>query len=251
MNGLRTVIIDDEDLARERLRSMLMPWPRIEIVGEAQDGDTGVRLIGDLSPDLVFLDVQMPQVNGFDVVSGIAGGHEPLIVFVTAYDRYALRAFEANACDYLLKPFDEVRLAATVERVSARHDQGEAPREMALQSLLASAHAAPSDQVVVKVDGRYIFLDADEIDWIEVDGKELRIHAGKSMLRVRESMNSLERRLPPHRFIRVHRSAVINRSRLREMQPWFQGEYLLILRDGTRVLTGRRYRGGVQTLTRL
>jgi two-component system LytT family response regulator len=250
MTALRTVIVDDEELARERLRSMLAHHPNIEIVGEAEDGDSAIRVIREYSPDLVFLDVQIPQANGFDVIRGLPPGSIPLIVFVTAYDQYALRAFDVNACDYLLKPFDEARLAETVDRVSSRYDGYEPPAGTALQAVLAHMHAAPCDQVVVKADGRYIFFDADEIDWIEVVGKELRIHSGTSVLRVRESMNSFERRLPPHRFIRVHRSAIINRSRLREMQPWFQGEYLLILRDGTRVVTGRRYRDDVQTLMR-
>ena len=247
MTNLRTLIVDDEDPARELLRSMLAPFSRIDIVGESADGETALDDIEELRPDLLFLDVQMPRLNGFDVVTALASATAPMIVFVTAFDEYALRAFQLNACDYLLKPFDDERLAITVARVLDRYDRSSPSMSTALQSLVNQLRGAANAQIVVKVDGRHIFLDPDEVDWIEVDGKHLKLHAGKSVLHVREPMASLSRRLPPQ-FLRVHRSAVINRSRLREMQPWFQGEYLLILRDGTRIVTGRRFRESVQTL---
>jgi two-component system LytT family response regulator len=184
-------------------------------------------------------------------VAALPRDEVPLIIFVTAYDRYALRAFEISVCDYLLKPFDEDRLATAVERVLQRYDQSGRGFGAALDSLLKQVHQPKSSsQVVVKVDGRHLFLDSDEIDWVQADGKELRIHLGKNIVAVRESLSSLEHRLPPGRFLRVHRSTVVNRSRIRELQPWFQGEYVLILRDGARVITGPRYREAVQQLTR-
>jgi two-component system LytT family response regulator len=250
MKTLRTMIVDDEDNARGLLRSMLTAWPRIRVVGDAADGESAVTLARRESPDLLFLDVQMPGMSGFDVVAALSPDAVPMIVFVTAFDQYALRAFEVSACDYLLKPFDEDRLAITMQRVIDRYDRADRPSGLELQSLLSQLRGATESQVVVKVDGRHIFLDADEIDWIEADGKDLSIHAGKSVLRVRESMSSLEGRLPGTRFLRVHRSAMVNRSRVREMQPWFGGDHVLILRDGTRVITGRTYREAVQELTR-
>lgn len=252
MTTLRTIVVDDEAPARDLLRSMLRAWPQCEIVGEAGDGESAVTMIQDLSPDLLFLDVQMPRLDGFDVVATLAPDTAPVIVFVTAFDQYALKAFEVSACDYLLKPFDEVRLSATVRRLLDRHAQ--ADRDIsAMMGRVRTLLAELQDRrrpIVVKVEGRHVFLDPDEIDWVEADDKELRLHVGKSVLRVRESMSSLERRLPPQRFLRVHRSTVVNRSRVREMQAWFQGEYLLILKDGTRVVTGPSYRGSVQALTR-
>jgi two-component system, LytTR family, response regulator len=248
MTTLRTIIVDDEAPARELLRSMLAAWPQCQIVGESSDGEAAVSLIRDLSPDLLFLDVQMPGLNGFDVVASVAPDTAPTIVFVTAFDQYALKAFEVSACDYLLKPFDEVRLSATVRRVLDRHGRADRDVSATLRTLLAELHDHRA--IVVKVEGRHVFLDPDEIDWVEADDKELRLHVGKSVLRVREPLNSFERRLPAQRFLRVHRSTVVNRSRVREMQPWFQGEYVLILKDGTRIVTGPSYRESVQALTR-
>jgi two-component system LytT family response regulator len=248
MTTLRTIIVDDEAPARELLRAMLGAWQEIEIVAEASDGESAVSMIRQMAPDLVLLDVQMPGLNGFDVVASLAPETAPMIVFVTAYDRYALKAFEVSACDYLLKPFDEARLSATVHRLLDRHDHADQTTRAALRGLLERLE--DNRPIVVKVEGRHVFLDPDEIDWVEADGKELRLHVGKSTLRVRESMNSLERRLPEQRFLRVHRSTVVNRSRVREMQAWFQGEYVLILKDGTRVVTGPSYRDAVQGLTR-
>ena len=188
----------------------------------------------------------MPTAS--DVVSALAPDHLPTIVFVTAYDQYALRAFEISACDYLLKPFDEERFATTMHRVLALHDQPERALNTALRSLLAQVQHPARQQVVVKTDGRHVFLHGDDIEWVEVSGKELRLHTAQSVIVVREAMNSLERRLDPARFLRVHRSALVNRSYIREVQPWFHGEYVLILRGGERVVTGRSYRDAVHRL---
>jgi len=255
----RVVLIDDEEPARELLRAMLATWPAVRITGEAGDGETGLRLIRDTVPDVVFLDVQMPGLTGIDVAAELArdaqsSGACPLVIFVTAYDAYAVRAFELSACDYLLKPFDAGRLAATMQRVLAQLCTAPASVTGAtvVRALLAQL-AAPvaATPIVVKTDGRHIFLDPNEIEWIESSGKDARIHlaaAGAAPLVVRESMASLDARLDPRLFLRVHRSAIVNTRQIREIQPWFKGDYVLILRRGTRVETGRTHREGVQRL---
>jgi two-component system LytT family response regulator len=241
---IRAIIVDDEEPARELLRAFLRAWPDVEIVAEASDGDAAVDAIRHQRPDLVFLDVQMPSMNGFDVVAALDPDELPLIVFVTAYDQYALRAFEVSACDYLLKPFDRDRFAAAMRRVLARRDGlGEE-----LRRLVEHLRQSKPQQIIVKSDGRHVFIDLDEIEWIEAMSKDLRLHLGGRALVVREPMNSIERRLDPARFLRVHRSAIVNRSRIREMQPWFKGDYVLILRSGARVVSGRTYRAAVQAL---
>jgi len=172
----------------------------------------------------------------------------PLIVFVTAYDRYALRAFEVSACDYLLKPFDADRFANTMRRVLARREEPAQSARDAVRSLLAAVRSASVEQVVVKVDGRHVFLDANEIEWVEAVRKDARLHLGAKTLVVRESMTSLERRLDPTRFLRVHRSAIVNRGHIREMQPWFKGDYVLIMRSGARIVSGQTYRDATKRL---
>lgn len=246
MTRIRTLIVDDEDPARELLRSFLAAWPAIEIIGEAADGATALSLIRRDRPDLMFLDVQMPEMTGFDVVTKLASDETPIIVFVTAYDRYALKAFEISALDYLLKPFDAARLSTTMTRILARRDRAE--YEAALGSLLSQLRPSADERIVVKVDGRHVFLDAADVSWIEAADKEVRVHVGGATVCVREAMNSIEQRLDASRFVRVHRSAIVNRAHVREIQPWFKGDYVIILRDGTRVVTGPSYRAAVQHL---
>lgn len=246
MTRIRTLIVDDEDPARELLRGFLSAWPAVEIIGEAADGATALSLIRRDRPDLVFLDVQMPEMSGFDIVTRLAPDETPIIVFVTAYDRYALKAFEISAFDYLLKPFDAARLSTTMTRVFARRDRGE--YEAMLRALLSQLRPPADERVVVKVDGRHVFLDAADITWIEVVDKDIRLHVGGKTMNVREPMNSISQRLDPTRFVRVHRSAIVNRSHVREIQPWFKGDYVIILRDGTRVVSGPSYRSAVQEL---
>jgi two-component system, LytTR family, response regulator len=248
MTSIRALIVDDEEPARELLRAFLAREPEVRIIGEAGDGETAVDMIRSLAPDLVFLDVQMPGLSGLDVAAALSPDQLPLIVFVTAYDQYALRAFEVSACDYLLKPFDSERLASTMRRVMARRERSAGDIASTIRSLLANVQTAREEQIVVKSDGRHFFLQNEEIDWIEAVGKDLRLHLGANVLVVREPLNSLERRLDPSHFVRVHRSAIVNRTRIREVQPWFKGDYVLILRGGTRVVTGRTYRSVVAGL---
>jgi two-component system LytT family response regulator len=245
---IRALIVDDEEPARELLRAFLARWPEVAIVGEAGDGRTAIDLTKRLAPDLLFLDVQMPRVNGFDVVVALDDRVLPLIVFVTAYDQYALRAFEVSACDYLLKPFDADRFANTMQRVLARRAEPASSAREALRSLLAAIRPPASEQIAVKVDGRHVFLDPAEIEWVEAVRKDARLHLGAKSLLVRESITNLERRLDDARFLRVHRSAIVNRAHIREMQPWFKGDYVLIMRNGARVVSGQTYREAVRGL---
>ncbi|MEP6691525.1 MAG: LytTR family DNA-binding domain-containing protein [Gemmatimonadaceae bacterium] len=247
---IRTLIVDDEEPARELLRSFLSHYPDVDIAGEAGDGAAALEMISNLAPDLVFLDVQMPRMSGFDVVAALDPNALPLIVFVTAYDQYALRAFEVSACDYLLKPFDADRLANTMRRVLFRREQPGADVHSAVRTLLAHVRPA-AEQVVVKADGRHIFLAADEIERFEAVGKDVRVHLGAKTLLVRESMNGLAGRLDATQFLRVHRSAIVNRSHIREMQPWFKGDYVIITRTGARIVSGRTYRAAVKQLIEL
>jgi two-component system LytT family response regulator len=246
---LRAVIVDDEEPARELLRVLLAAWPEVVIVAESGEGTTALEAIRTARADLVFLDVQMPGRSGIEVAMDlIESGSPPLIVFVTAYDQYAIKAFELSACDYLLKPFDAERLGATIDRVRARRCLPPEAMLVALRALVATVHASRPDAVVLKVDGRHLFLDPDEIEWIEAVGKEVRVHSQRGALTVRETMNNLEERLDGSTFLRVQRSAIVNRRHIAEVQPWFKGDYVLILRRGARVVSGRTYRDVVQRL---
>ena len=246
--ALRVLIVDDEPPARELLRSLLAAWPAAEIAGEASDGQSAVEMVHALAPDVVFLDVQMPRMSGFDVIATLEGGPMPLIVFVTAHDQYALRAFDVSACDYLLKPFDADRFAAAMSRVLARRRGSEPGLDAALRSLLAHIRQPAAEQLVVKSDGRHLFLNGREVIRVEADGKSCRIHLANGVVEVRESLTSLKRRLDPVRFVRVHRSAIVNRAHIREVQPWFTGEYVVLMRDGSRIVTGRSHREAVRRL---
>ena len=243
---IRTLIVDDEEPARELLRTFLADWPEVEIVGEAADGAAAIAAAARLAPDLIFLDVQMPRVSGFDVVATLDEHAMPLVVFVTAYDQYAIRAFEVSACDYLLKPFDAERMAATMRRIIARRAEPARDVHAELQTLLGGWNGAKGRQLVVKTDGRHVFLDTDDIEWIEAVGKDVRLNLTAKSILVRESMNALASRLDTSRFVRVHRSAIINRAFVREAQPWFKGDYVFIMKSGARVTSGRTYRDQVR-----
>jgi two-component system LytT family response regulator len=245
---LRAVIVDDEEPARELLRALLEPWTELAVVAESGDGITALGTIRDARAELVFLDVQMPGRSGIDLaIDLIEAGAPPLIVFVTAYDRYALKAFELSACDYLLKPFDADRLGATIRRVTARRSLAPAELLAAVTALIADRQS-PLQAVVLKADGRHLFLEPDEIEWIEAVGKEVRVHGRRGAIDVRETMSSVEARLDPAIFLRVQRSAIVNRRHIAEVQPWVKGDYVLILRRGTRIYSGRTYRSVVQRL---
>lgn len=237
---LRAVIVDDEPLARERLRSLLDADPDIEVVGECGDGLDALEMVQRQHPDLVFLDVQIPRLDGFAVVERLGPRPTPLVVFVTAHDRYALKAFEVQAFDYLLKPFDRERFDQCLARAKARLAGGKASNRELLSLLrdLQPRPAAP-ERLMVRSRGRILFLRVEDIDWIRADRNYLEIHSGRATHRTRGCIASLAHRLEVMRFVRVHRSLIVNLDRISEIQPWFHGGRILILRDGTRLVASR------------
>jgi two-component system, LytTR family, response regulator len=243
---IRTLIVDDMLLGRKRLRRHLEKLRDIEIVGEASDGREAIEAIGTLHPQLVFLDVQMPEVDGFDVLSAVGVDAIPAVVFVTAHEEFALRAFEMHAIDYLLKPFDTARLHKAVERArrqiaSATDDS--AVRLNALLRQIASG-TRQTRRIAIKADGRTVFLPTEDIDYIEAAGNYLRIvtSGGGNAYMARDRISEMERRLDPAVFARVHRSTIVNISRIKEMHPLFNGDQSLILTNGTRLTLSRTYR---------
>jgi two-component system LytT family response regulator len=245
---LRTLIVDDEPLARERLRNLLAGDADIEIVGECGDGRSAVAAIRELAPDLVFLDVQMPELDGLGVVAAVGAERMPATVFVTAFDQYAVRAFDVSAVDYLLKPFDAERFAAALRRVKAQvHRQADAGVRDRLMTLLADARPAAAlppiaERLAIKSGGKVVFVRVDEIDWVEAAGNYCRLHSGKQSHLLRETMATLEVRLDPKKFVRIHRSTIVNLDRIRELQPYFHGDYVVLLRDGKQLTMSRTYR---------
>ncbi|HEV8303324.1 MAG TPA: LytTR family DNA-binding domain-containing protein [Gemmatimonadales bacterium] len=236
MADIRALIVDDERLARERVRTLLAASPGVTIVGECTGGREAVDAIVEHAPDLVFLDVQMPDLDGFQVLEAVGGGDDPLpaIVFVTAYDEYALRAFDVHAVDYLLKPIEPERFARTLARVRETLGDKSDRRLEALLDALATRDL-PLDRLVIRTRGKVSFLKPSEIDWVEADGKHVKLHAGRETHVVRQQLKRLEPRLTPHGFVRVHRSAIVNVDRIKELEPWFHGEYVVILKDGTKL----------------
>jgi two-component system, LytTR family, response regulator len=245
---IRTLIVDDEPLARERLRKLLEEEADIEIVGECADGKDALATAESERPDLLFLDVQMPELDGFGVVAGLQGDPLPAVVFVTAYDRFALKAFEVHALDYLLKPFDRARFQTALERarklVQQRQSGDLSRRLSSLITDLKVDKPEPKflDRLAIKSEGRVLFFKLDEIDWIEAADNYVSIHIGPETHLHRETMSSLETKLPPARFLRISRSAIVHIERIKEMQPMFHGDYIVILKNGTRLSLSRNYR---------
>ncbi len=249
MNKIRALVVDDEPLARERVLTLLQQETDVEVVAECSDGGQAVSAIQQHSPDLVFLDVQMPGCDGFEVIQNIGIDRMPMVIFVTAYDQYALRAFEVHALDYLLKPFGKERFRETLKHAREgleRRRAGDLGRR--LLALVNDVKPEPPrvDRLVVKSGGRVFFLRTDEIDWIEAAGNYVRLHLGSENHLFRETMNRMESRLDTKRFARIHRSRIVNTERIKELQPWFNGDYIVILRDGTRLTLSRGYREKLQ-----
>lgn len=248
MSEIRVLIVDDEPPARERIRALLGEEPDIAIAGECESGLSAVQAIRTLDPDLVFLDVQMPGLDGFGVLDALERT-PPALVFVTAYDAYAVRAFEVHALDYLLKPFDRERFRATLERVrgalAARGPAEATPPEAAP---IAEATPAPNllRRLLARRDGRLVVLKVAEIDWIESSANYAALHLGKETYLVRETMQSLEGRLDPAQFLRIHRSTIVNLDRVQEIEPYFHGDYIVRLADGQRLTLSRTYRDRLQ-----
>ena len=263
---VRTLIVDDERMARKRIRTLLAADADVDVVGECGNGRDAVAAIRERTPDLVFLDVQMPELDGFAVVQAIGAHRMPVTVFVTAFDQYALKAFEAHALDYLTKPFDRDRFQASLGRAKQQvqlRSASPAPPDAAttlpptpaspvrdsqlddrLAAMLAEFERRQryTDRLIVKSAGHVVFLRVEEIDWIEAAGSYVRLHVGRDAHLLHEGIAALATRLDPGRFARVHRSTIVNLDRVRELQPWFHGDAVAILRDGTKLQVSRTYR---------
>jgi two-component system LytT family response regulator len=241
---LRSLIVDDEPLARRRLKTLLRAEPHVEVVGEAEDGAAAVDAIRRLRPDLVFLDVQMPGLDGFGVLDQVGLDRVPAVIFVTAYDHYALQAFDAHAVDYLLKPFDRARLREAIARAVKLSDSDELLQRV--YTLLAMAAKRPLRRVLVRSAGRIHFVSTSEIDWIEAAGHYVTLHAGRQAHLLRETMAALAARLDADRFVRVGRGTIVNLDAVRELQPASHGDLDVVLRNGTRLRASRRYARGLR-----
>jgi two-component system, LytTR family, response regulator len=242
---VRALIIDDEALARRRLAAMLADEPTIQVIGEADGGPAAVRAIADQRPDLVFLDVQMPGLDGFGVLRCTAGAHRPVIIFVTAHDEHAIRAFEVHAADYLLKPIVSARLREAVRRAVERvRTASQSENTLHIERLLSEAepNSPNAGRIAIKQPDGTVFVNAGDISWIEADGDHLRLHAARTVLVIRETLANFADALEPFGFVRVHRSAIVNPAAVTRVEPIAKGDYYLALRDGARVRSGRRYR---------
>jgi two-component system LytT family response regulator len=246
---IRVFIADDQPMARERLMSLLAAEPGIELAGAAASGPEAVEGIRQAQPDLVFLDMQMPGMDGFKVIEAIGVEQMPPTVFVTAYDEYAVRAFEVQALDYLLKPFGRHRFQSALAR-ARKHIERERQGEIAgrLAALLRTGRSpdAAGERLLVKSGGRVSFVDVDQIDWVEAEGNYVRIHAGDQVHIMRETMNGLFERIGPHQFFRIHRSRIVNVSRVKELLIAGGGDYHVVLWNGTRLGLSRMYRDALQ-----
>ena len=250
--AIRTILVDDEPLAREKTRAFLEKEPDIEIVAECRDGKEALETIEAEKPDLVFLDIQMPEMDGFEVMENLELDDPPIIIFVTAFDEYALKAFDIHALDYLLKPFDRERFGEALSRarreVEQKHIGDIKDKLMALLNDVRNRASKFPDRLVVKTAGRVVFLKIDDIDWVDAAGNYVKIHLANESHMLRETMGRLEERLDPSKFLRIHRSTIVNIERIKELQQQFHGDYLVVLKGGQRLTLSRSYREKIQEL---
>lgn len=242
---IRALVVDDEPLARRRIRKLLARDADVEVIGECANGYEAIDAINGQTPDLVFLDVQMPEVDGFTVLERIDQSALPFVIFVTAYDQYALKAFEVSAVDYLLKPFDRKRFEQALLRAKGRlnTERGSELNQQTLALLQElRARSQHLDRLLIKSGGRAFFLKTEEIDWIAAEGKYVRLHVANESHLLREGMSVIESQLDQRQFLRIHRSTIVNLDRVKELQPWFHHEYRVVLRDGTKLMLSRSCR---------
>jgi two-component system LytT family response regulator len=253
---LRVVIVDDEPAARAAIRTLLAGDPEVEIAGECADGRSAVDAISDLAPDILLLDVQMPEMDGLAVLRQVESTGLPVVIFVTAYDQYALQAFDVHAVDYLLKPFDDARFRQAVARAKQQARQGKlGALSQQLRALLEGVGepAAPGAggtylrRLTIKSGGRVTIVPTRDIDWIEAEGDYVKIHAGRAWHLLRETMKHIASQFDPASFVRIHRSTIVNVERIKELQPYFRGEYVVILQDGTKLKLSRGYKEQLET----
>ena len=246
---IRAIVIDDEPFARRGVRDFLQFEPDVEIIRECDNGRDAITAIREHQPDLIFLDIEMPERNGFQVLEALPADRMPVVVFITAHDRHALEAFEAHAIDYLLKPVEKSRLQTAMNRARAAiqyRQGGDWTRK--LQALIAEMKTPPPfrERLLIRGTGRQYLLATRDIDWIEASGNYARLHVGREHHLLRETMANLESELDPARFCRIHRSTIVNLDRVQEIQPWTRGDQILILRDGTRLTLSAHYRPSVE-----
>jgi two-component system, LytTR family, response regulator len=242
---IRAIIVDDEELARSRIRNLLKPESDVEVVTECAGGNEAVAAIRKLRPDLLLLDVQMPEVDGFGVLEMIGEQQRPVVIFVTAYDRYALQAFDALALDYLLKPFNRARFQKALQRARvqiAREHRDRVDERLAALLKQMRAPAKYLDRLVIRSAGRVTFLRTGDVQWFEACANYVRLHAGRETHMLRGTMNALESQLDPARFVRIHRSTIVQVDCVKELQSSFEGEHVVVLNDGARLLMSRGYR---------
>ena len=242
---IRALIADDEALARNFIRRMLKDDHDVEIVGECSNGKETVVMIRKQNPDIVFLDVQMPEMDGFAVLESIGIEQLPEIIFATAYEQYAIRAFELHALDYLLKPFDQARFKDAIKHAKERFcSERQKEGRMQISALLESIKNKPQylERIMIKVGGRITFLSTDEINWVEADDKYVHLHTDKISPMVRQTLSAMETQLDPKKFRRIHRSAIVNVERIKELQPLFSGEHSILLDNGTKLTLSRNYK---------
>jgi two-component system, LytTR family, response regulator len=254
MAKIRALIADDEPLAREWIRNGLSSDPEIEVIGECADGLETVAAIEQHQPDVVLLDIEMPGLNGFGILERARTERSPAIIFITAYDQYALKAFDARAVDYLMKPFSRERLSEAVGRAKA-HTERNSSQELrtALVSLVREVQRDRSypEWLLLKEDGRSFFVHVPDIDWIESSRNNVLLHVGKQKHVCHETTGGIEAKLDPRRFLRIHRSSIVNIERIHELHPWFNGDYTVLLRDGTRLTMSSTYREKLKDFRRL
>jgi len=245
MRPVRALIVDDEPLARDCVRLALGRCDDVAVIGECPDGESAVAAIREQKPDLVFLDVQMPGLDAFGVIDEVGPDEMPAIVFVTAYDRHAIRAFEIHAVDYVLKPFDDERLVESVHHAVARiHADRDDALTARLKSLLGAldTESKPLRRLAVRDRDRIRYIAVEEVDWFEAEGNYVRIHRGDGSYLIRNTLTGLAERLDPSRFVRIHRSTIVNLDRVAEVQPWAGGDYVAILRNRSTLKVSRKYR---------
>lgn len=240
--NIRALVIDDEPLARRTIQRFLGKNAGMDVVGECGDGESAVKAIRERRPDLVFLDIQMPEMDGFQVMSTVGANEMPVTIFVTAHDRFALRAFDSNAIDYLLKPFGKERferaLARAKQRITGKLDHDEVRRIISGLERLAAERKHP-ERLAIPKNGRILFVAMKDIDWIEAEGNYVRLHVGKREHEFRETLTELEEKLSPADFLRIHRSTIVNIHRIKEIQAWFHGHHRVLLQDGTELRMSR------------
>ena len=251
MNSIRTLIVDDEPIARKGIRYLLGEVSEIEIVGECSNGAEAVSAIERHSPDLVFLDIQMPEMDGFCVLEKVSVEQMPEVIFVTAYDEYTLRAFDVHALDYLLKPINPERFHRALSHARAQiHHKISGKLNDRLLELLENHRREEkrSARFAVKTPQCIVLVEADDMDWIEAAGNYVRLYAGGQAHLLPETISRIEKRLDPEKFLRIHRSRIVNVQRIKQLHPLFHGEYEILLKDGTRLTSGRSYREQIRQL---